>query len=251
MGNSRDDNLRTGCDFSFSGLKSAVKALIAKECGGLSEEDEEQNRLLIAKRQNIAACFQKTCVQHLIERVKRAVIRAEDCYKEIKGESSDGEKEPNEVEKSTSAELNNSDINKKVKTIVVAGGVAANTLVRTELTTLAKQHRLQIMIPPPRLCVDNGVMVAWTGIERFMQGLWDEPPSEVSKAALFAEVRPKWPLGVRDSSSVDIKEKISARQKKDAQKRKLAAARRLAVEEEAAAAKRPKLEESIHDTTQE
>jgi hypothetical protein len=75
--------------------------------------------------------------------------------------------------------------------------------------------------PPPRLCVDNGVMVAWTGVERLRlgdlfhhvmcsrdewvqmstrvvgTGLWEPPPCDVANAPLFVEVRPRWPLGPR------------------------------------------------------
>lgn len=108
---------------------------------------------------------------------------------------------------------------KKCKTLVVAGGVAANQLVRSQMAALAQRNGLELLVPPPKYCVDNGVMVAWTGLERFRQGLYDEPPSSDNNAKYFAEVMPKWPLGVRDGRSSNFKERISAKMK-EAQKQK-------------------------------
>ena len=66
------------------------------------------------------------------------------------------------------------------------------------MTELAARHGLRMFCPPPRLCVDNGIMVAWTGVERLKMGLWEAPPTDLSKVPLFVEVRPRWPLGPRD-----------------------------------------------------
>ena len=46
------------------------------------------------------------------------------------------------------------------------GGVACNQLVKQRLGDLAQAAGLELIAPPPRLCTDNGVMVAWAGIER-------------------------------------------------------------------------------------
>ncbi|MCI28661.1 putative tRNA N6-adenosine threonylcarbamoyltransferase mitochondrial-like, partial [Trifolium medium] len=59
---------------------------------------------------------------------------------------------------------------------VVSGGVASNQYVRARLDTVVKKNGLQLVCPPPRLCTDNGVMVAWTGIEHFRVGRYDPPP---------------------------------------------------------------------------
>lgn len=50
--------------------------------------------------------------------------------------------------------------------LVVAGGVASNAYIRARLSAVAQQAGLQLVCPPPRLCTDNGVMVAWAGVER-------------------------------------------------------------------------------------
>lgn len=53
-----------------------------------------------------------------------------------------------------------------MRQLVVAGGVASNRYIRGRLTALAEGAGLQMVCPPPRLCTDNGVMVAWAGVER-------------------------------------------------------------------------------------
>lgn len=54
----------------------------------------------------------------------------------------------------------------QVRHLVVAGGVAANRYVGSRLTAVAAEGGLELVCPPPRLCTDNGVMVAWAGVER-------------------------------------------------------------------------------------
>ena len=69
--------------------------------------------------------------------------------------------------------------------LVVAGGVAANTAVRTALQGLAAAHGLRFVAPPLWLCTDNAAMIGWAGAERFAAGLTD--PLDVA-------ARPRWPL---------------------------------------------------------
>jgi N6-L-threonylcarbamoyladenine synthase len=69
--------------------------------------------------------------------------------------------------------------------MVVAGGVAANKALRTALRAVADRHGFRLVAPPPRLCADNAVMIAWAGAERLALGLTD---------SLAAPARPRWPL---------------------------------------------------------
>ena len=69
--------------------------------------------------------------------------------------------------------------------LVVAGGVAANTAIRTALEELATDHHLRFVAPPPALCTDNAAMIAWAGGERLAAGYRDP---------LDAMARPRWPL---------------------------------------------------------
>jgi N6-L-threonylcarbamoyladenine synthase len=68
---------------------------------------------------------------------------------------------------------------------VVAGGVAANERLRSNLTTLCEAKGFTFHAPPPALCGDNAAMIAWAGAERLAHGLVDP---------LDAPVRPRWPL---------------------------------------------------------
>jgi N6-L-threonylcarbamoyladenine synthase len=72
-----------------------------------------------------------------------------------------------------------------LKSLVVAGGVAANTPIRHALETIAADFKVRFIAPPQWLCTDNAAMIAWAGVERFKLGLIDD---------LTALARPRWPL---------------------------------------------------------
>ncbi|KLU60134.1 tRNA N6-adenosine threonylcarbamoyltransferase [Peptococcaceae bacterium CEB3] len=55
-----------------------------------------------------------------------------------------------------------------VKRVLLAGGVAANELLRTTLTRELKERDGRLFFPPPQLCTDNGAMVASAGYYRYL-----------------------------------------------------------------------------------
>ena len=69
--------------------------------------------------------------------------------------------------------------------IAVAGGVAANQVIRARLHAVARAAGARFLAPPMALCTDNAAMIAWAGIERFRLGHRD---------GLDLSARPRWPL---------------------------------------------------------
>ena len=59
----------------------------------------------------------------------------------------------------------------KENTFVIAGGVAANLLIRKNLSELAMKNNFKYIFPPINLCSDNAAMIAWAGIERYKKNL--------------------------------------------------------------------------------
>jgi N6-L-threonylcarbamoyladenine synthase len=124
---------RPGCDFSFSGLKTAVAQQVARFGEGALE------RGLAA---DLAAGFQAAVVEVLADRAGRAMSQ----WSLVSGQWSE-------------------------LVLVVAGGVAANQAVREGLVAEAGRWGFGVVAPPLRLCTDNAVMVAWAGVERLRLGL--------------------------------------------------------------------------------
>lgn len=128
-------------------------------------------------RADIAASFQRVAVQHLEEKCRRGLVWA--------AESHPG-----------------------VRQLVVAGGVAANQYIRARLAAVAAEGGLELVCPPPRLCTDNGVMVAWAGVERWanesggksimlgwggwFRAVWDQPVPAVSVRRKHSCLRCCW-----------------------------------------------------------
>ncbi len=51
----------------------------------------------------------------------------------------------------------------KVNSLIVAGGVAANSMIRSTMTKLAEKKRIQMVLPQLSLCTDNSAMIAYAG----------------------------------------------------------------------------------------
>ena len=124
---------RAGCDFSFSGLKTAVRhAVKALPEGPVRDRDAA----------DLAASFQAAVADVLADRCANAMTEFAQAHAQG-------------------------------ATLVVAGGVAANQALRARLGGVAEDHGFAFMAPPPELCTDNAAMVAWAGIERLRLGLAD------------------------------------------------------------------------------
>lgn len=70
--------------------------------------------------------------------------------------------------------------------LVVCGGVAANSRLRSLAQERAKEARLELFLPPVRLCTDNAAMIAVAGYEQYRLG---------ARADLGLLAHPSWRLG--------------------------------------------------------
>ncbi len=131
-------------DFSFSGLKTAVRQA-ATDLAPLTGQDIS----------DICASFQVAIADTLRDRVGRALVQFRDRFPDMDRPS-----------------------------LVVAGGVAANAHLRAALQELCGEHGFALAVPPAKLCTDNAVMVAWAGAERLAAGLaGDEDPQTMAPRA--------------------------------------------------------------------
>lgn len=71
------------------------------------------------------------------------------------------------------------------KTLVFAGGVAANKFLRNKIENFSTNNGYILKVPPVKLCTDNGAMIAWAGAERMMAGIVDD---------LSFTPKARWPL---------------------------------------------------------
>ncbi|WP_323845684.1 tRNA (adenosine(37)-N6)-threonylcarbamoyltransferase complex transferase subunit TsaD [Microbulbifer magnicolonia] len=71
------------------------------------------------------------------------------------------------------------------KTLVVAGGVSANKLLRARLEAKLREDGASAYYPRHEFCTDNGAMIAYAGSLRLQAG---------ERADLAIEVRPRWPM---------------------------------------------------------
>ena len=68
--------------------------------------------------------------------------------------------------------------------MVVAGGVAANAHIRTELQNVANDFGKPFIAPPTALCTDNAAMIAWAAHEHIMAGFPASPLTIEPKARM-------------------------------------------------------------------
>ena len=69
--------------------------------------------------------------------------------------------------------------------VAVAGGVAANQILRARLNSVADDTGARFVAPPLALCTDIAAMIAWAGIELLHAGYAADTP---------IVARPRWPL---------------------------------------------------------
>ena len=63
---------------------------------------------------------------------------------------------------------------KKVKHVMLAGGVSANSMLRRKVSDFAEAQNLNLMIPAIQYCTDNAAMIAMTGALKAREGKFDD-----------------------------------------------------------------------------
>ena len=120
---------RDGCDFSFSGLKTAMRHAVHDLAG---------KDLTTGDVADLSASFQAAVGDVLVDR----------CTHALQAFERDVGAQPHPT------------------TLVIAGGVAANAALRARLDALCSRLGARLMAPPAELCTDNAAMIAWAGCER-------------------------------------------------------------------------------------
>jgi N6-L-threonylcarbamoyladenine synthase len=126
-------------NFSFSGLKTAVLYHVY----GKGRKYGTAKHLSESALADVAASFQAALIEPLIKKTVSAAQR------------------------------------KRVKSVVVGGGVAANSALRAGLKVACDEAGLSLYLTPLEYCADNAAMIAALGYRRFLAGhaadLWLEP----------------------------------------------------------------------------
>ena len=112
-------------DFSFSGLKTAVASHITRGMPLMNTAALDDAAPSLC---NLCASVNLAVVETLCAKLERALDRFPD-----------------------------------IRSLVLAGGVAANSLLRTRTAQVMKKRAGRLLLPPPHLCTDNGAMIAYAG----------------------------------------------------------------------------------------
>ena len=98
----------------------------------LAHNEEQRGNQL--NKEDLAASFQSVAIESVVTKVKKAVI------------------------------------DKTIKTVIVAGGVAANQGLRKEMEKLSQELNVELSIPPMKYCTDNATMIAAAGYYAYLDG---------------------------------------------------------------------------------
>ena len=98
----------------------------------LAHNEEQRGNEII--KEDLATSFQKVAVESIIIKVRKAILE------------------------------------KNIKHVIVAGGVAANNGLRTAMKELCDELNVDLSIPPMKYCTDNGTMIAAAGYFAYLEG---------------------------------------------------------------------------------
>ncbi|WP_066159292.1 tRNA (adenosine(37)-N6)-threonylcarbamoyltransferase complex transferase subunit TsaD [Aliarcobacter skirrowii] len=111
-------------EFSYSGLKNAVRLQI---------ENLERTTLTQQDKYDISASFQKTAVEHIMQKLRKL-------FKQ-----------------------------KSIKNFAIVGGASANLFLRSEIEKLCEKYNTNLYLSPLKYCSDNAAMIGRVAVEQFKQ----------------------------------------------------------------------------------
>ena len=140
-------------DFSFSGLKSALRRRVEVDLAAAGRPGSEAGgRLDPSRVSELAWGFQEAIVDVLAAKTLRAADET------------------------------------AARAIVLGGGVASNQALRARITAGAAARGLPLFVPRPGLCTDNGAMIGAAGWHRFVAG--ERAGSDLAARPSWPLVRP-------------------------------------------------------------
>lgn len=131
-------------DFSFSGLKTAMLYTVRGQPKGRGKKavfPRSARDLTFQQKADLAASFQAAAIDAIMLKIARAVDQM----------SARG---------------------MRVRSLVIGGGVCANSLLRQRAIKLGKTRNIPVHIPALRVCTDNAAMIAGLGYQYYQQGLF-------------------------------------------------------------------------------
>lgn len=149
------------CQFSFSGLKSFAHRTI----GDLRSKENLHPDQTITHYADFCAGFLRTITKVIVRRTQRAMSFCD--REQLWGDAA-------------------------ARRLVFSGGVACNDFIYTALQQLCQPLDYDLFRPSRQFCTDNGIMIAWNGVER-----WQFEKEKYLDVDLDTiRVEPKEPLGV-------------------------------------------------------
>ena len=139
---------------SFDFSFSGVKTSVRNQIHRVRQK--EQGELSEEFMRDVAASFQASVVDVLVRKVEWAIVQ------------------------------------KRVRRVVLAGGVAANSALRGRMQQMAIDREVELFMPSIRLCADNAAMIAAAGYHHYMAG---------ERAPLSLNARAYMPLGTAEAES--------------------------------------------------
>ena len=137
-------------NFSFSGLKTAVRYLLPKIVGRLGETSEKERGLT-----QTACKLSETDLADVCASVQAAIVDV------LVRKTIDAAKEH------------------KVKLVTVSGGVSCNQVLRQQMAQTSKRHGLELRMADPWLCTDNAAMIAFAAMLKLGSGVSSSVTKEI------------------------------------------------------------------------